>query len=387
MAKILVMGDLAPIGMAEKAIQKGDVQWFSKGLGVVWTEADFRVANLECPLISAPSPPPKTGPALGVKTDHANALKEFSLIGLANNHVLDHGEEGLLHTMKLLEEAGIDYVGAGKDLCNAAKAHIVNINGLKIGFLAWSHREFCIATDESAGAFPIDLVKGLPILEKLSDECDFVILLYHGGPEHFPYPTPQQRKLCQFLATRGADFIFCQHSHIVGAKEVVGDSTIFYGQGNFCFDLPKKHSFAPWCYGIICTLELSESTKPTIKVTPTVHSLEDERGPAIADEATAAKINASMEQHSNILADSHAYQAVWQKWCRDQAQEYLIRQLPLGRIGRKLLKTTGLTKLLNSQSRMLWNLNRIECEAHSDAIVDGLQQLVNTATKTSVSHE
>ena len=375
MPQILIAGDLAPIGIAEEAIRNVDRDWFVKGLGSVWDRADFKVANLECPFISQPTPAMKVGPALGVVTSSAAALDSFSLLGLANNHILDHGTEGLTHTMRLLKESGISYVGAGENISCASKPHIAEIDDVRVGFLAWSHHEFCIATDNSAGAFPIDLVRGLPLLEELDRQCDFVVLLYHGGPEHFPYPTPQQRKICQFLAKRGADVILCQHSHIVGAKEVVGDSTIFYGQGNFCLDLTKKKSFPQWCHGFLCELELSSSNAPKIDVIPTVHSSKNGLGPTIADSETAKEILAQIGHHSAVLADPGRYQTQWEQWCEARAKEYLNYLMPVGRVGRKLLKLTGLNAACSSQKRVLWNLNRIECEAHSEVIAQGLRQI------------
>jgi len=384
-ARILIAGDLAPIGAAQQAMSTGDGNWFTGGLEPYWGRADFRIANLECPLISRPTPPPKAGPAIGVTTSNADALSSFSLLGLANNHILDHGDEGLLNTINLLDAAGIPHVGAGENLESASQPHIATVNGLTVGFLAWSHHEFCIATDNSAGAFPIDLVRGLPILEELDRQCDFVILLYHGGQEHFPYPSPQQRQLCQFLAKRGADVILCQHSHIVGAKEMVGDSTIFYGQGNFCFDfdLPKNGAFPYWCHGILCELELFSSNAPIVNVIPTVQSLGDNLGPAIADSETAKDILARIDDYSAVLADQSRYQAQWEKLSEARAKEYLNRQIPVGRVGRKLLKLAGLSGVLNNQKRVLWNLNRLECEAHSDAICDGLKQVADQMGNSS----
>ena len=46
-ARILIAGDLAPIGAAEQAISTGDANWITEGLEPYWGRADFRVANLE----------------------------------------------------------------------------------------------------------------------------------------------------------------------------------------------------------------------------------------------------------------------------------------------------------------------------------------------------
>ncbi len=220
MARVLVMGDLVPIGQAEAPFCRGDATWFSAGLEPDWSSADFRVVNLECPLIAHASPAEKIGPCLGVVADNANALSGFSLIGLANNHILDHGRPGLMSTIGMLDEARIPHLGAGENIAQAGRPHVAEIGDVKVGFMAWSHHEFCIAGQQSGGAFPVDVIEGLPIIEKLRERCDFIVLLYHGGPEHFPYPMPEQRRTCHFLANRGVDVIICQHSHIVGARKM-----------------------------------------------------------------------------------------------------------------------------------------------------------------------
>ena len=44
----------------------------------------------------------------------------IDLVSLANNHTLDWGTEGLLDTMSRLKDAGMPYVGVGKNLIDAA---------------------------------------------------------------------------------------------------------------------------------------------------------------------------------------------------------------------------------------------------------------------------
>lgn len=76
------------------------------------------VANLECQLIERSSPIRKTGPILGVPPSCAEALQKagVGLLTLANNHLLDHGEAGLRHTMAVCRQTGIATVGAGANL-------------------------------------------------------------------------------------------------------------------------------------------------------------------------------------------------------------------------------------------------------------------------------
>lgn len=382
MAKIRILGDLAPLGHASGVFVAGDADWFFGALGVSQGGADFTVVNLECPIIETEIPIAKVGPAIGVKSSHADVLKGFSLVGLANNHILDHGSAGLAHTTKLLGEAGIPFLGAGKDLQEAARPHITEIDGVTVGFLAWSHHEFCIATSTDPGAFPIDLTIGLEVLEQLRSRCDFVVLLYHGGVEHFPYPTPEQRKNCHFLAKRGVDLIVCQHSHIVGASEVVGDSTILYGQGNYCFDLKGKEAVEHWSQGLLLDVSLEMGKPLRVEYVPIVQDVNDGMRPKLASPDVATGILKEQRKLSETLLNADAYQQVWAAYVEEQANNFLYGQLPVGRYIRKALKILGWMRFPWGRLQALKALNCMECEAHSDVIVAGLKEILNKETRS-----
>ena len=382
MVKIAILGDLAPLGHAEGFLRSGDSGWFTDGLGTGFKDADFTFANLECPLIDSECPIQKLGPALGVKVDSADALKDFSLVGLANNHIYDHGEDGVKHTLELLDTSNISYLGAGMNLSSAGKPRIVNLDDITVGFLAWSHHEFCISTESSAGAFPIDLRLGLGIIEDLRQQCDFVILFYHGGVEHFPFPTPEQRKTCRFLAERGVDLIVCQHSHIVGASETVGDSTILYGQGNYCFDLKGKESLLHWPQGLMLDVSVEKGKRLEVDFIPIIQDASDAMRPKLADLVTAEIILKKQRELSDILADPVAYETVWNEYSSRQANNFLYGLLPVGRYIRKALKIIGVLRFSWGQRQALKMLNLMECEAHSDVIVSGLKRILNKGKRS-----
>lgn len=377
MAKIVILGDLAPLGKAGEFLCSGDSGWFTDALGSAFRASQYTFVNLECPLIDEELPIQKLGPALGVKVDSAEALKNFSLVGLANNHVLDHGEAGLSHTLSLLTQSGIPHLGAGKNLQEASRPHIAEIDGITVGFMACSHHEFCIATENSAGAFPIDLRLGLGILEDLQQECDFVVLFYHGGVEHFPYPTPDQRQTCRFLAERGVDLIVCQHSHIIGASEVVGDSTILYGQGNYCFDLKGKEAVEHWSQGLLLDVSLEMGKPLRVKYVPIVQDVNDGMRPKLASPDVATEILKKQKKLSETLLIADDYQQVWAAYVEQQANNFLYGQLPVGRYIRKALKILGWMCFPWGRLQALKVLNCMECEAHSDVIVAGLKEILN----------
>lgn len=121
-------------------------------------------------------------------------------------------------------------------MAEARKPYIIELDGLKIGIYACAEHEFSIATENASGANPFDPLESLDHVQGLSDKCDYVIVLYHGGKEHYRYPSPYLQKACRKMAEKGADLVVCQHSHCIGCFEEYEKSTIIYGQGNFIFD-------------------------------------------------------------------------------------------------------------------------------------------------------
>ena len=73
-----------------------------------------------------------------------------SMVNLANNHLFDGGERGLLDTMRHLTDAGIGYVGVGDDLASARAGKRVDLRGTGLLFLAYT--QFCNARFASLAA-------------------------------------------------------------------------------------------------------------------------------------------------------------------------------------------------------------------------------------------
>ncbi len=157
-------------------------------------------------------------------------------MALANNHILDEGAQGLYSTMRLLDEWKIPYVGAGESLSEAQRPYIIEADGKKIGIYNCAEHEFTIAEENRPGANPFDLLDSPDHITALKAKCDFVVVLYHGGKEHYRYPSPYLQRVCRKIADKGADLVVCQHSHCIGCMEEYNGSVIVYGQGNFLFD-------------------------------------------------------------------------------------------------------------------------------------------------------
>lgn len=169
------------------------------------------------------------------------------LVSLANNHVYDYGEEALLDTLDYLEEAGLPYVGGGRNKEEADRPIYFIVNGIKIGFVAATNAEIVYytpaATEDSPGVLEAyDTAEYNQIIAQASKECDYLIAYIHWGPEdtnqYAEYQTEQGK---EFLAS-GADIVVGGHPHVLQGIEYVDGKPIIYSMGDFWFNDETKYT-------------------------------------------------------------------------------------------------------------------------------------------------
>lgn len=237
--KILIGADLVPTKSNIDQFNKGDAhQLVGDQLLELLQSADYRIFNLEVPLTEVSTPINKCGPALIAPTSTIAGYKALGAdcLSIANNHIMDQGTQGFYSTLQTLEENQISYVGGGKNLTEASKPYIFEVDGKRIGIYACAEHEFSIAEVCASGANPFEPLESPDHVATLKAQCDYVIVLYHGGKEHYRYPSPNLQKVCHKLVEKGANLVVCQHSHCIGCEEKYQHGTIVYGQGNFLFD-------------------------------------------------------------------------------------------------------------------------------------------------------
>lgn len=264
---IIIAADTVPTIRNFDLFSSGNVEaLFGKELIDIFGSADKRIINLELPLADKDSPIKKNGPSLRAPKSTIIGYKQLGVdaVSIANNHIMDHGEEGLYSTLESLDSNAIDYFGAGENIAEAEKPYVFELGGRKVGVFSCAEHEFSIASDKCAGANPFDALETPDKIAALKADCDFVVVLYHGGRELYRYPSPELQKRCRKMADKGADLVVCQHSHCIGCEEKYNNSTIVYGQGNFLFDLLDAEG---WKTGLLIKLndDLSVSYIPTVK--------------------------------------------------------------------------------------------------------------------------
>ena len=371
--RILIGADFVPTVRNISQFETGAMpELLGEDLAKLLKSSDYRIFNLELPLVDHPHPITKCGPNLIAPTFCVAGYKAIgvNLLTLANNHIMDQGQLGLTSTMQVLEQAGISYTGVGKTPAEATKPFVFDCKGKRIGVYACAEHEFSIVTDHSAGANPIDLLESPDHVAKLKEQCDYVIVLYHGGKEHYRYPSPNLQKVCRKLVEKGADLVVCQHSHCIGCEEKYLHGTIVYGQGNFLFD-DSESEF--WQTGMMVSIDddFEISYVPLLKCG---------NGVRLAEGENAERIICDFNSRSEMIKNLSFVEAEYGKFAMSSQSGYI--GVFTGKSGRllfrvmnKLTRGKWLTRLQKriSQRQRLAMLNYIACEAHRELYVTGLK--------------
>jgi len=369
--KLIIAGDLVPTESNYIYFEKGEISTLiGTELLKIWNDSDIRVFNLETPITDIIKPIKKCGPNLVAPAKTAKGIKALnpSLITLANNHIFDQGAKGLQSTCEVLTKMEIPFVGVGENLPQAKKPFVLEKAGKRIGFYVCTEHEFSIATSTSPGANPFDPFESLEHIANLKNNCDFVIVLYHGGKELYPYPSPYLQMVCRKMVEKGAQLVITQHSHCIGCYEHYRESTIVYGQGNFIFDYSNEE---PWKTSILVEVEFTDS--PRIKYIPIVK--EDERI-KLAESAKGNKILAEFRKRSREILSPGYVEEKFIEFAKKNINLYLqvlyARPRWLSFLDRRVLGSFLISKKYN-EKKILSIKNYIECEAHREVLIRGLE--------------
>lgn len=230
---------------------------------------DLKVVNFEVPLKpEGVQLPPQGRERFYQHDDSPDFLRSlgFNLFTMANNHAFDWGEEGFLKTKKALGDAAF---GAG-NYEEAYKVKIVEMNGVKIGFMALSFAAYKgvfddVMNHEGLGcAYVNDLRVNHDIVEA-KQRVDFLFILPHDGVEYVDIPLPETIARYRDFVDWGADGVIASHSHCPQGWEVYKGKPIFYSLGNFLFNSKEGYAYRvtnrPHWYEGLCVIITIENNK------------------------------------------------------------------------------------------------------------------------------
>ena len=362
---IVICGDICPTDDTKHYFENNDVNGLFNDTLPLLKQATILIGNMEFVLTNNGIPATKTGPILQGKTSYINLFKEvgFTALGLANNHIKDCGTDGVLSSLQTCKENNIPTVGAGKNEVAAKKPIIIKKNGWKIGVMAFAEHEFNAAYKNEPGANLLDLYTDFDQITAFKKQVDYLIILYHGGIEYYEYPSPLLQKKCRKMIDSGADYITCQHSHLIGTEENYNKGTILYGQGNTIFGY--RPNSKTWNEGLLVNIELDNKTTITntlINTTP--------NGIKLASKKEQEKSIKLLKRRKEEIKELNFIYNEWNKYCKKQEKIYfpLIFGFSVNLIRFNKLFNNSIIKILYSKKQLMRSQNVIRCESHNEVL-------------------
>lgn len=370
--KILITGDLV-------ITQPYYSDNISIGVKNLFRSADYKIVNLEAPVTDCISKIIKTGPHLKANEQSTReVLKslEIDMVTLANNHVSDYKEQGVLDTMSFCKENNIATIGAGRNKKEASEIFYIETIKGKIAFVNFAENEWAGASETSAGANSMDIIDNTKQINEAKKNADFVFVIIHGGHEYYNLPSPRIQKQYRFYAEQGADIIIAHHTHCIGGHEIYNGTPIFYSLGNMLFTKQSKHK--DWYRGIILEVTIDEKKCLQTKVFP-IKQKEKNFNLELLQSDEKNELLERFNDYSKTIKDHNKLKINWESFIENESYSYLSILSPKSFVKNKYLRG-AINKLglkLNNKKGNSLLLNMLRCESHRDLSIEILEKYLN----------
>lgn len=225
------------------ASENGIYGCISPELIEIMQQAELMCLNNEFTYSTNGSPMSGKAYTFRANPNRVSVLQEMGvdIVTLANNHVYDYGKQALLDTFTTLENANIDYFGAGKTLEEAMAPVYYEIDGKTIAFVGASRAEKNKMTPQATESSPgilrcYDTELFLQAIREADANADFVIAVVHWGTEYSYDLENVQLTTGKEYLDAGADAIIGGHSHCLQGMEYYDGKPIIYSLGNYWFN-------------------------------------------------------------------------------------------------------------------------------------------------------
>ena len=370
--KLLIAGDLT---LQNRAVQSlWDNNQLEKSflcVKSVLNNCDWAVVNLESPITESKSPILKDGPSLKNPLSILDIIEYcgFNAVTLANNHLKDYGSKGVEDTLNALRGKNVETIGVGRSISEARKPLIVKSEDIKIGVMNVCEHESSIVSNNVAGANPLDWPYLFQDITELKNHVDKILLIIHGGREHYQLPTPRMKREYKMLLDFGADVIVNHHQHCFSGYEIYKGKPIFYGLGNFFFDRPKCRN-EKWNYGFMVELNI-EKEKISFSMIPYEQCNDD----IVIKIWEYESFKQQIEKLNYVIADDRLIDEEYKKLVA--SAKMLAPFIPFGnRVLRSLYYRNILPNFMSKKNMSLIE-NYVSCETHRELLLEFLKNRIN----------
>ena len=307
------LGDVMMGGRALDALRRMGTQSVAS---LIWSPldgADVVVANLEAPIASTSHIRENKRYNLKTTAEILGLFDRRFILGLANNHILDYGEKGLLDTIEALDAQNLPHAGAGRNLDDARRPAMINIAGVDLGVICAADPYFQAATKTSPGTFPARPELLRESIREIRQRAEVIVVSIHAGIEFLSVPSSAQLRLAELCLEEGARVVSFHHAHCISGIMRDKRGVVFFGTGNYVFRPKTSRGFmflresAAWRV----TLTMPGQEIAHVEVRPV--SLNEDGLPARATEGQSRRILGRIERLSGRI-HRERYLVWWRFW-------------------------------------------------------------------------
>ncbi len=333
----------------------------------VLDEVDFKIINLEAPIINLGNPANKFGPNLKMTKTVIPIIKKLKidLLTLANNHILDHGTVGLEETLMNLDKASVQHIGAATKVSEMNRPKVFEIKGMQIGVVNVAENEFIQIDDVGANA--IDFPSNLKTILELKGRTDKIIVIVHGGNETHLYPSVRFKETLRFFIDAGADAVIAHHTHCFNGYEYYKDKPIAFGLGNFLFNVPGQN--IDWSLGVIAVLKLEKNNPIQIEFRPFLQNFEGLMFTDTLPQNVRDYFESRSDELDRLVSDDDELRNRFDAFMDSKKKQYNHFIQPYSNVWLHRLFSKGMlpSPWKNGKKQLLLNL--IRCESHRDILI------------------
>ena len=237
----------------------------------------------------------------------------FTILSLANNHIMQHGKVAVLDTVNLLHLNGIGSCGIGMSDVISRRPYIFSKGGISIAFFAYNARPKQYFIDNPLDiSFNID--DALTDVREFKDKVDLTVVSMHWGDEFIHVPSVAQQEIAHQLVNSGVNLILGHHPHVIQGVEQYKQGLIFYSLGNFVFDMPW---YPDSNKSLIAKIKLHKVKKKlSYEIIPV--KINGNYQPELMSEKDSAELHKHVECLSNLIAETNG---------RYNYNQYYVEQL------------------------------------------------------------
>ncbi len=321
---------------------------------------DLAVGNLECALVPEGwrHLPEHGSMTVPVSMVERGLLEPFAVLGLANNHTMDAGAQGLHTTKEFLGRNRFASFGAANDLLGAEDCGIVEVSGVRVAFMGACDVPKCHAGDSRPGVAPLVEKRLVSHIQSAKRRADLVIVVLHADLEFAHHPSPGRVRLSRRLIDAGADAVIQHHPHVCQGIELYRGRVIAYSLGNFVFPVKgnaymRCHSGTGW--GLVLFLKIERANGGhQMSYTLEPVTIGDDNCPAPSNGSERSSQIATLEEISRDLGDSRLIRRRWRQRCMAEAKSTYYVLAHVRRKSGALAMGKALIELLRDPYERRW---------------------------------